>query len=393
MFIWGWTPTVYDTEQEGDEQPQQPLQQEQQSLAYGTWSIKKKHYFQQDNAKIRCAALHKANQLLILGFTNGVFGLYDVNQDETGEFLINNLHSLSISQSRISTVAINPTGDWLAFGVARQGQLLVWEWQSETYILKQQGKPLSYPIPLPLTCLYLYFYLYCFFLFLGNIGHFHDMNCLTYSPDGQIIATGDDYGKVKLWNTTSGFCFVTFGDHTAPITDVMFSPQGASVFSSSLDGSVRAFDLVRYRNFRTFLPPQSAQYTCVAVDSSGEVVCAGTMDPYEIHLWSVQTGRLLDVLTGHEGPISALTFSPTSTLLASGSWDRTVRLWDVYAKRVPTEVLHHPSDVLAIAFRPDGKQLAVTSLNGQIHFWEPSTGYLLSFLELKWWKCLNGICI
>lgn len=37
------------------------------------------------------------------------------------------------------------------------------------------------------------------------------------------------------------------------------------------DGTVRAFDLVRYRNFRTFTTPRPVQFTCLAVDPSGEV--------------------------------------------------------------------------------------------------------------------------
>jgi hypothetical protein len=45
----------------------------------------------------------------------------------------------SISQKRITAVAVNSTGEWLAFGSAKLGQLLVWEWKSESYVLKQQG--------------------------------------------------------------------------------------------------------------------------------------------------------------------------------------------------------------------------------------------------------------
>ena len=44
----------------------------------------------------------------------------------------------SISTQKISTVSINATGEWLAFGSKQLGQLLVWEWRSETYVLKQQ---------------------------------------------------------------------------------------------------------------------------------------------------------------------------------------------------------------------------------------------------------------
>ena len=51
--------------------------------------------------------------------------------------------------------------------------------------------------------------------------------------------------QVKLWNTTSGFCFVTFSEHSSAVTGVTFSPSGKVVVSASLDGTVRAFDLHR----------------------------------------------------------------------------------------------------------------------------------------------------
>ena len=71
----------------------------------------------------------------------------------------------SISDQSISTISFNKTGDWIAMGCAGMGQLLVWEWQSESYVLKQQG-------------------------------HFNNMSCLAYSPDGMHIVTGGDDGKV-----------------------------------------------------------------------------------------------------------------------------------------------------------------------------------------------------
>ena len=45
------------------------------------------------------------------------------------------------------------------------------------------------------------------------------------------------------------------------------------------------------------------------------------------------------MLAGHEGPVSCLAFSPIKTILASGSWDDTVRLWDVYSQTSPKEVI------------------------------------------------------
>jgi WD40 repeat protein len=43
-----------------------------------------------------------------------------------------------------------------------------------------------------------------------------------FSPDGALLATGADDAKVKVWTPASGFCFVTFADHTAPVTAVQF---------------------------------------------------------------------------------------------------------------------------------------------------------------------------
>uniref|UniRef100_A0AAQ6A9M0 Small-subunit processome Utp12 domain-containing protein n=1 Tax=Amphiprion ocellaris TaxID=80972 RepID=A0AAQ6A9M0_AMPOC len=248
----------------------------------------------------------------------------------------------NISDQRITSVAINCSGDWIGFGCSRMGQLLVWEWQSESYVFKQQG-------------------------------HFNNMASLTYSPDGQYIVTGGDDGKVKVWNTNSGLCFVTFTEHTSSVTSVTFTSSGFVIVSASLDGTVRAFDLHRYRNFRTFTSPRPAQFSSLAVDVSGELVSAGAQDSFEIFLWSMQTGRLLEVLGGHEGPVSSLCFSPVQSILASASWDRTVRLWDMLDSWQVKETLPLTSDGLSVSYRPDGQELAVATLNGEISFWNPQT--------------------
>lgn len=238
-------------------------------------------------------------------------------------------------------MTINKSGEWLAFGASKLGQLLVWEWQSESYILKQQG-------------------------------HFDSMNALTYSSDGQRIVTTADDGKIKVWDTQSGFCIVTFTEHTSGVTACEFAKRGNVLFTSSLDGSVRAWDLIRYRNFRTFTAPSRLSFSSVAVDPSGEVVCAGSLDSFDIHIWSVQTGQLLDQLSGHEGPVSSLAFAPAGGMILSGSWDHTVRIWSVFGRTQTSEPLQMQSDVLHVAFRPDSKQIAVSTLDGQLTFWSVS---------------------
>jgi periodic tryptophan protein 2 len=195
------------------------------------------------------------------------------------------------------------------------------------------------------------------------------MNSLVYSPDGQRVITTADDGKIKVWDTTSGFCIVTFTEHTSAVTSCQFSKRGNVLFTSSLDGSVRAWDLIRYRNFRTFTAPSRLGFTSLAVDPSGEVVCAGSMDSFDIHIWSVQTGQLLDRLSGHEGPVVSLAFAADGSSLVSGSWDRTVRLWSIFGRSQTSEPLQLQADVLSVDIRPDGKQIAASTLDGQLSFW------------------------
>ncbi|KAI3541551.1 periodic tryptophan protein 2 [Colletotrichum abscissum] len=295
------------------------------------WRIVDRHYFMQNSAHVRCATFHPESNLLVAGFSNGTFGLYELPD-------FNMIHTLNISQNEIDFVTINKSGEWLAFGASKLGQLLVWEWQSESYILKQQG-------------------------------HFDSMNNLVYSPDGQRIVTIADDGKIKVWDTESGFCIVTFTEHTSGVTACEFSKKGNVLFTSSLDGSVRAWDLIRYRNFRTFTAPTRLSWSCMAVDPSGEVVAAGSLDSFDIHIWSVQTGQLLDQLTGHEGPVSALAFTPNGNSLVSGSWDRTARIWSIFNRTQTSEPLQLQADILDIAVRPDSLQLAISTLDGQLSFW------------------------
>ncbi|KAK2602438.1 hypothetical protein N8I77_008968 [Diaporthe amygdali] len=333
VFDWKYVASKQDNDEMDDEEQERDLR----------WRIVNKHYFMQNNAHLKCAAYHADSNLLVAGFSNGIFGLYEMPD-------FNMIHTLSISQNDIDFVTINKTGEWLAFGASKLGQLLVWEWQSESYILKQQG-------------------------------HFDSMNSLVYSPDGQRIITTADDGKIKVWDIESGFCIVTFTEHTSGVTACEFTKKGNVLFTSSLDGSIRAWDLIRYRNFRTFTAPTRLSWSCMAVDPSGEVVAAGSLDSFDIHIWSVQTGQLLDQLAGHEGPVSSLAFAPNGNTLISGSWDRTARIWSIFDRTQTSEPLQLQADVLDIAIRPDSTQFAVSTLDGQLTFWSVTEALQVSGLD------------
>lgn len=300
-------------------------------LVNAIWTIQSRHYFHQEGATVTAASYCPRAQLLVVGFSSGIFGLYEMPT-------VANIHTLSVGSNQIiKSCILNTSGDWLALGCPASQQLLVWEWRSETYVLKQRG-------------------------------HAYGMRTMAYSPDGVVICTGGEDGKLKLWNATSGFCYVTLEQsHTAPITAVTFC-NSSVVLSSSLDGTVRAHDLHRYRTFKTLTTPTPVQFLSLAVDPSGEIVAAGTTE-FHIYVWNLQTGKLLDVLTGHAGPVCDLAFQKSGGMLASASWDGTVKFWDLYKGNVPSESAQHASDVVCVAFRPDGKEVCTGTIGGLLSFW------------------------
>lgn len=87
---------------------------------------------------------------------------------------------------------------------------------------------------------------------------------------------------MQVWTVSSGFCFVTFSEHTNAVTALHFMASNHCLLSASLDGTVRAWDLFRYRNFRTFTTPSTRQFVSLVADQSGEVICAGTLDSFEV---------------------------------------------------------------------------------------------------------------
>ena len=64
------------------------------------------------------------------------------------------------------------------------------------------------------------------------------------------------------------------------------------------------------------------------ISPSGDQLASVDSDPRAINIWDVTTGTAIAVLRGHEGPVSALAYSPDGKRLASGSADKTIRLWE-----------------------------------------------------------------
>jgi hypothetical protein len=107
---------------------------------------------------------------------------------------------------------------------------------------------------------------------------------------------------------------------------------------------------------------------------------ASAHDDRTVRLWDVTSRTLLATLTGHEYGVYSVAFSPDGRLLASASGDKTVRLWDVSSRKLLATLTGHEGFVCSVAFSPDGRVLASASDDKTVRLWDVASRKLLATL-------------
>ena len=82
--------------------------------------------------------------------------------------------------------------------------------------------------------------------------------------------------------------------------------------------------------------------------------CATASDDKTLRIFDVQTSDSLVEFRGHDNFVFCCQFNPPSNLLASGSFDETVKLWDVRSGLCVCTLLAHSDPVTAVSFNRDG---------------------------------------
>ncbi len=187
-----------------------------------------------------------------------------------------------------------------------------------------------------------------FSLFGSQIAGDRPVSIARFSPNGDIIATGNWGGGVKLLSVPNLEETKVLRGHTDRVGGISWYP-GSTLPSTTV--------------------------------SPGSVNLASSGGEGNIHLWSLTQETPLSTLSGHTARVCRIEFHPSGAYLASASYDTTWRLWDV---ATTTELLlqeGHSREVYALSFNTDGALLASAGLDSIGRIWDLRTGRTVMILD------------
>ncbi|KAK0153494.1 F-box-like/WD repeat-containing protein TBL1X [Merluccius polli] len=251
-----------------------------------------------------------------------------------------------------------------------------------------------------------------------------DVTSLDWNSDGTLLATGSYDGFARIW-TKDGNLASTLGQHKGPIFALKWNKKGNYILSAGVDKTTIIWDAhtgeakqqfpfhsapaldVDWQNNTTFascstdmcihvcrlgsdrplktFQGHTNEVNAIKWDPSG-MLLASCSDDMTLKIWSMKQDLCVHDLQAHSKEIYTIKWSPTgpstnspnaNIMLASASFDSTVRLWDVERGVCIHTLTKHQEPVYSVAFSPDGKHLASGSFDKSVHIWNTMTGALV----------------
>lgn len=322
-----------------------------------------------------CVTLTASGSMAVSGSKDDLLKVWDISSG-------NCIHTLEGHSSWISCVGASQYGKWIVSG-SNDKLLKVWD------IRRPQTRPEAdrhYSQPECIAASSKAFYSGASDgIKVWNLdGHclhkFHSpTSCLAPSSDGRYVISGGTDTLVKIWDVESVRLLHSIRGHDGGVLSVSVVDNMA--FTSSADGTVRVWGLPQGDSIEC-LHGHSDSVKCIAVSNDAQMVASGSFDR-TVRVWFLASGRLQHcvIFEGHNDVIWCIGLTRDKTKAVSGASDRTVRVWDIQSQKCLHVLMHH-DNVKALVLTSDSNRLISSdhSNHDQLRLWNLASGdCLLSY--------------
>ncbi|MDA1050429.1 MAG: protein kinase [Planctomycetota bacterium] len=199
-----------------------------------------------------------------------------------------------------------------------------------------------------------------------------DVNAIAFTSDGTNLATAEENRVLRVWNIESGDEVSRIDGFKYPVANVFFLSDGRSLVVTDVDWKTNEGNISTW-DYKTRERLRSAEgYRALAFDRDTQTLAACT-PAGEVSLWSIPALEKLSSWPGHVQHVTCGCFSSDGASLATGCKAGKVKLWklsDLSEQELPRE---HLKATRSLAFSRDGKILTSVSDDGTARVWDIDT--------------------
>ena len=196
---------------------------------------------------------------------------------------------------------------------------------------------------------------------------------LAWSPNGQLVATGDETARIFI-ETPTGRKTREYRTHTRGIQKISFSTDNAHIISTGKDDVIKMYDLSspKPKDVHELLG-QGANFYSATYSPKGGLFVSGVLAE-GARVYDANTRQLRLDLKGHSGEgVLDCCFNPNGSCIASAGKDATAIIWDTKSGKKIGTIRGHEDWVTSVAYSPNGALLATSSTDGTVRLWNAAS--------------------